>query len=123
MRGLTMIMSALVVAGISLGLASREANAWLSAGASNAFVSSGTFEKIGWRRYCRRNGCGPDIVGPNVQVDVDMAEPEGDVSVDVDVPAVVVLPPPRPLSCGQYRYWNGTACIDARYNNPYIGPR
>jgi hypothetical protein len=29
----------------------------------------------------------------------------------------------RPASCGQYRYWNGDRCVDARYNNPYLGPR
>jgi hypothetical protein len=86
-------------------------------------VSSSAVDKIGWRRYCRRYGCGPDIVAPDVQVDADVAAGDADVSVEADVPAVVVLPPPRPLSCGEYRYWNGTACVDARYNNPYIGPR
>jgi hypothetical protein len=127
MRGLTIIVTALVVAGTSLVFSSREAGAWPSPGLSNAFASSGAVETIGWRRYCRRYGCGPDIVAPDVQVDVDVAgadaDVDADVSVDVDVPAVVVLPPPRPLSCGQYRYWNGTACVDARYHDPYIGPR
>lgn len=33
------------------------------------------------------------------------------------------LPPPRPASCGQYRYWNGEFCADARFRPPYIGPR
>ena len=37
-----------------------------------------------------------------------------------DTPALV---PARPVSCGEFRYWNGTACVDARYNTPYIGPR
>ncbi len=32
-------------------------------------------------------------------------------------------PPPRPASCGQYRYWNGEFCADARFRPPYIGPR
>jgi hypothetical protein len=36
---------------------------------------------------------------------------------------VVVLPPPRPSSCGEFHFWNGTACVDARYNKPYLGPR
>ena len=35
----------------------------------------------------------------------------------------VVLVPARPSSCGQYRYWNGVRCADARYETPYIGPR
>lgn len=40
-------------------------------------------------------------------------------------PVVVapVLVPVRPASCGQYHYWNGVQCVDARYNNPYVGPR
>jgi hypothetical protein len=32
-------------------------------------------------------------------------------------------PPPRPASCGEYRYWNGEFCADARYYRPYVGPR
>jgi hypothetical protein len=35
----------------------------------------------------------------------------------------VVLVPLRPASCGEYRYWNGVRCADARYETPYIGPR
>jgi hypothetical protein len=35
----------------------------------------------------------------------------------------VVLVPVRPSSCGEYRYWNGVRCADARYETPYIGPR
>lgn len=29
----------------------------------------------------------------------------------------------KPSSCGQYRYWNGDRCVDARYRRPYLGPR
>lgn len=29
----------------------------------------------------------------------------------------------RPTSCGQYRYWNGEYCADARYERPYLGPK
>lgn len=32
-------------------------------------------------------------------------------------------PPPRPASCGKYRYWNGEYCADARRSPPYVGPR
>ncbi len=35
----------------------------------------------------------------------------------------VVLVPLRPSSCGEYRYWTGTRCADARYESPYLGPR
>ena len=31
--------------------------------------------------------------------------------------------PARPTSCGQYRYWNGEYCADARYERPYLGPK
>src|SRR5262245_2329149 len=37
--------------------------------------------------------------------------------------ALVDLPPPRPRSCGRYRYWNGEYCADARYERPYVGPK
>lgn len=38
-------------------------------------------------------------------------------------PLVQWAPPPRPSSCGQYRYWDGERCADARWQPPYIGPR
>jgi hypothetical protein len=38
-------------------------------------------------------------------------------------PAYEWLPPPRPPSCGVFRYWNGERCADARYHPPYVGPR
>lgn len=31
--------------------------------------------------------------------------------------------PLRPSSCGQYRFWNGQYCADARYQPPYLGLR
>jgi hypothetical protein len=37
--------------------------------------------------------------------------------------AVVVVAPRvivRPSNCGQFRYWNGTACVDARINPPNL---
>jgi len=34
-----------------------------------------------------------------------------------------VLPPPPPPSCGEFRYWNGDYCADARVQPPYTGPR
>jgi hypothetical protein len=82
-------------------------------------ASPSVVEEAGYRRrYCRRHGCGPEVLLPDVEV-----VPGADVDIDTDVPAVVVLPPPRPLSCGQYRYWNGIACVDARYTDPYLGPK
>jgi hypothetical protein len=34
-----------------------------------------------------------------------------------------LLPPPRPANCGEFRYWNGEYCADARDQPPYVGPR
>jgi hypothetical protein len=68
------------------------------------------------RRYYRQYpyGAPPVVVVPPV---VPVVPP-----VVVEEP-VIVVPPPRPASCGEYRYWNGQYCVDARYNRPYLGPR
>lgn len=29
----------------------------------------------------------------------------------------------RPASCGEFRYWNGEGCVDARQRRPNVGPR
>jgi len=31
--------------------------------------------------------------------------------------------PRRPRSCGEYYYWDGRACVDARKYPPYVGPK
>jgi hypothetical protein len=38
-------------------------------------------------------------------------------------PPVIIFVPMRPASCGQYRYWDGERCADARFDPPYVGPR
>ena len=38
-------------------------------------------------------------------------------------PPEPVWVPLRPSSCGQYHFWNGQYCADARYQPPYLGPR
>jgi len=63
-----------------------------------------------WGRFYRRNGYVP--------IPVPVPVPDAPPVVDVVPP-----PPPRPLSCGEYHYWDGEACVDARYNNPYLGPK
>ena len=69
---------------------------------------------IGWRRrYWRRYGVWPD--GPEPYFDDGAI-----VAADEDI---VIIAPRRPRSCGQYHYWNGVACVDARYNDPYLGPK
>ncbi|MGH6833065.1 MAG: hypothetical protein ACRECM_08610 [Methyloceanibacter sp.] len=121
MRFVLSIMAVLVGGGIGLGLSCHSATAGSLPAVSDSVLAPSLIEKAGWRRY-RRQGYGPVVVLPNAEVDVGV-DVDGDVGVDVDVPAVIVLPPPRPLSCGEYRYWDGARCVDARYNKPYLGPR
>ena len=73
-----------------------------------------TIHTVDWqRRYWRRYGTLPPAPAPIV---------EGDVVIETDDEEIIVVPM-RPLSCGEFRYWNGSACVDARYNNPYLGPK
>ena len=70
-----------------------------------------------WDRQYRRFG--PYATPPVVVV----PQPAQVVPPVVVEQSVIVVPPPRPASCGEYRYWNGQYCVDARYNRPYLGPR
>ena len=82
--------------------------------ASSPVAAPALIEKAGyWKRYCKFNYC-----SGNANVDVDV-----DVSVPGETPSVVAIVPVRPVSCGEYHYWDGERCVDARYNNPYLGPR
>jgi hypothetical protein len=126
MRHIFLVMTAFIGGGLVAGVAPQSTMAapfpQLAAGASAASA----VETVGyWRRYCRYNDCSgtPDV-------DVDVVVPA--VPAPVVVPSPVVVPenppviaivPVRPVSCGEFRYWNGIACVDARYNNPYTGPR
>ncbi len=78
--------------------------------------ASATVERIDyWRRYCKFHDC----TGPNVAVTVDAPPPV----VNPDNPAIIAIVPIRPVSCGEFHYWNGAVCVDARYNKVYTGPR
>ena len=48
----------------------------------------------------------------------DPYPPPQDAAADFEI-----LPPPPPPSCGEFRYWNGEYCADARVQPPYTGPR
>ncbi|HEX9752467.1 MAG TPA: hypothetical protein VGA46_03325 [Methyloceanibacter sp.] len=122
MRLVLMLMAILIGGGI-LGLPSRPAAAGPTPAVSSPVVVPALVIEAGWRRNWRRYG--PDVVIPDVDVDV-----APDVDVDVTAPAVITENPPiiaivpvRPVSCGEFRYWDGERCVDARYNNPYLGPR
>lgn len=123
MRQVLTFVAVLIGVGIGLGVSSHYAEAGSLPAVSSPVAVSALVIEAGWRRNWRRYG--PDVVIPDVDVDVDVAP-----DVDVDVPAVVTENPPiiaivpiRPASCGEFRYWDGARCVDARYNNPYLGPR
>lgn len=65
----------------------------------------------------------------DVYDDDDLDDPPPPPRADPDppppdtVPDVDLLPPPRPANCGEFRYWNGEYCADARDQPPYVGPR
>src|SRR5262249_60364958 len=85
----------------------------LADGARGASV----IETVGyWKRYCRYNDC----TGTNVVVVPTPAVPAVPAA-PVVVPPVIAVVPLRPVSCGEYRYWNGTTCVHARANNHYSG--
>jgi hypothetical protein len=65
-----------------------------------------------WHRYYRQHGYPPPAVVP---APVVVAPPALN-------PPIVAEVPVRPASCGEYRYWDGEACVDARFNKPYLGP-
>jgi hypothetical protein len=130
MRQGLLCVAVLIGAGIGLGVSSHDAKAALLPAAASPVVASALVVEAGWRRTWRRYG--PDVVTPDVQVDpgaqVDLdVDSDGEVDEQVTVPGetppLVVIVPVRPASCGQYRYWNGDRCVDARYHNPYVGPR
>ncbi len=90
-------------------------------GAAGLVTSHGSFERVGWRR---NYGYSPYAAPPVVVVpQVPVAPPVVVQQQPVIVQQPVVVLPPRPASCGEYHYWNGQYCVDARYNRPYLGPR
>ena len=112
-----LIVSLAVIAGMSITATPINAapGAGLAVSATTADASLVEKVQVFPRRYYRRYpyGAPPVVVAPVVPVvpPVVVEEP------------VIVMPPPRPASCGEFRYWNGQYCVDARYNRPYLGPR
>ena len=123
MRQGLILVTVLFGAGIGLGVSSHDATA-APLQAAAPVVASAVVVEAGWRRNWRRYG--PEVVMPDAQVDLDV-DSDGDVDEQVIVPGetppLIAIVPVRPASCGQYRYWNGDRCVDARYHDPYIGPR
>jgi hypothetical protein len=115
-------MTALVLGGI--GWSALASAASLPIPGARAFgPPPARVEQIGyWKRYCRFNNCtGPNVVvvQPTAPAVVATTPPV----VATENPPIVAIVPVRPVSCGEFHYWNGSACVDARYNTPYLGPR
>jgi hypothetical protein len=99
-----------------LGLGAQDAEAARLPALTILSADMTAVESVGWRRrYWRRYGVWP--TGPRAAI----VDDDGDAVVVVPGDAIIV--PVRPRSCGQYHYWNGLACVDARYYDPYLGPR
>lgn len=112
MRSIVVLATILIGGIVLLGAGAPSADAFPKRLIDAKSGTQGVTE-IGWRRrYWRRYGVWP--TGPRA---------------DLDTPPIVttddglVVAPLRPRSCGEYHYWNGFACVDARYNDPYLGPK
>jgi hypothetical protein len=115
MRHILIAMMAFLAGLLALGVSSQAAPMPVRVAAVP--VTAGLIQKVDyWHRYYRQHGYPPPAVVPAVPV-----VPVTPAPVVEGAPVVVV--PARPISCGEFHYWNGVACVDARYNNPYIGPR
>ena len=116
MRYVLILVAAFIVGGVVAGTGPSQAGmGWAPAlGALNMapdMVQNADYV----RRFYRRNGYLPGA-GPNY------APPIVDEMIVAPVDTVIIVPL-RPASCGEFRYWNGDRCVDARYHTPYIGPR
>ena len=85
--------AALVGAVLCLGISSPVAAAGAMHTLSPPSLAASPIEPAGWRRYCRRYGCGPVMAVPGGDIDVEV-DVGAEADVDVEAPAVIVLPPP-----------------------------
>jgi hypothetical protein len=108
MRKTLMAMTACVIGAMGGGVSPAAAMSAPTLAASNH--GTALVQHAGWRRYYERHSYVP-VTPPVVDETAD-----GDVTV---VPPLVY----RPSSCGEFHYWDGQACVDARYIDPYLGPK
>jgi hypothetical protein len=122
MRHITIALTALIASACAFSGAGQAAPApRLSAAAVTPQAGMIHEVQLFPRRYYRNH---PYAVPPGaVVVQPPIVAPVVPEAAPVVEGAPVVVVPLRPASCGEYHYWNGVACVDARYNNPYLGPR
>ena len=111
MRLVLTLAAALITGGLVLGTGGS-ASAGPLPSISSLATDLSVVETVGWRRDRRRNN---RIRALEPIVNDDVIVETGD--------DIVIIAPVRPASCGQYHFWNGAACVDARYYDPYLGPR
>ena len=98
------VASAALLVGI-VTIAPRSLSAAPSTALGTLRVAPSMVETIGyWRRYCKLHDC------------IGNASPDADVGVGLHAPVVPVAP--LAGHCGEYQFWDGEACVDARYHNP-----
>jgi len=119
MRFVLTSAAALIAGSLFCGVGAESVSAGPLPAMTAPSVDATAVQTVGWRdRYYRRNGVWPSV--PRAAIERGVIVSPGDLNDDDDVVFVVPL---RPSSCGQYHYWNGVTCVDARYNDPYIGPK
>ncbi len=110
MRLVLTLAAALIAGGLVFG--TGNANAGPLPSLSSLTTDTSTVETVGWRRNRRRNN--RMLAMEPIANDAVIVETADDV---------VIIVPVRPTSCGEFHFWNGEACVDARFNDPYIGPK
>lgn len=107
MRSVLALVTALGLGGFAFGLTSDPAQSAPAAVIASPDASEAIVENVAMYRRHYRSAV--------------PADPYDDTMVGEAVPAPVIVL--RPTSCGVYKYWNGVACVDARYTDPYLGPK
>jgi len=114
--------AALIAGALVLSAGTTSAPAALLPSMASLDAASTAVQQVDWRRrYYRRNGVWPSVTVPRAVVEEGVIV-DDDVIVVPNEPVVRIIPA-RPASCGEFHYWDGEHCVDARYNDPYLGPR
>ena len=112
MRLLQISAAVLLASGVIYAGCAEPANAGNLSSLTSLSLASTAVETVGWRdRYYRRHGVWPRGARRAIR----------DNAIEAD-DNVVIVAPVRPSSCGEYHYWNGVTCVDARYTDPNLGP-